>query len=498
MLLTPIALASGLLLALLALYRLLRRYTPIRELRLLYFGATLLSAALVLLDGEGLLPPGLLRSTLMASLIVAWGYIIFDLAEGLLLGRAARRGGIPISRLVRDILRAAALIALILLVVNQIFDVPLSSLVISSTVASAVVGLALQDLLRDVIAGIALQTERPYGPDDWIEVDGQIGKVLEMSWRATRLVTVDNTHVIVPNTTLAQARISNYSLISPLQALHVQILVSPQHPPTLVKEALTSAALAAEGVLSEPRPGVRLIAYGEYSVTYDIKFWMHGFDRYIETRDAVMTSAWYYLQRANIRQPTPLREIFLHQAASALPDDQRGQQVAGFAATLRRVEIFSVLTDDELHALAARVEQRIYCVGEVLARQGDHDDALFAIKSGHVRVEVVATAGMPPIVVNTLGPGEVFGELALLTGAARGATVVAEGDIEALVVHREAIAPLLAQNPALPEQLGAVFERRKEQTASLLLASQAAEAPSAAGEGERSFVSLIRGLFGLG
>jgi small-conductance mechanosensitive channel/CRP-like cAMP-binding protein len=498
MVVTPVVLAISLLLVLLFLYRLLRHLAAMREVRLLYLVATVLSVVVVLAEGEGWLLPGLVRSLLYASLVLAWGYILYDFAERLLLGRIARRGGFPVSRLVRDILRAVALIAMCLLVINRVFGVPLSSLVISSTIVSAVIGLALQDLLRNVVAGIALQTERTYSPDDWIEVDGQIGKVLDMNWRATRLVTVDNTRMIVPNATLAQARINNFHLDSPLQALHVQIPLSPQHPPSLVKETLVQAALAAEGVLSEPRPGVRLIAYGEYSVTYDIKFWMDGFERYIETRDAVMTNAWYFLRRAGMRQPTPLREIYLHEAAPALPADERNAEIERMLTTLRRVEIFAVLSEEELQRLASRIEAQIYCAGEVLVRQGDTDNALFAIHSGMVRVEVQDASANGPIVVNRLGPGEVFGEAALLTGAPRRATIIAEQDTETLVVKREAIAPLLAGNASLPELLGTSLERRMAQTEQALLASRSSALQNGTSENERSLVGVIRSLFGLG
>ncbi|NTU80522.1 MAG: mechanosensitive ion channel [Chloroflexales bacterium] len=134
---------------------------------------------------------------------------------------------------------------------------------------------------------------------------GPVYKVLAMIWRATRFVTVDNTRIVVPNANLAQAEISNYSLASPLQALHVQIAISPEHPPGLVKGVLARAAAEAEGVLADPAPGVRLIAYSEYSVNYDIKFWMRGFERYVETRDAVLTSAWYHARRAGLRLAAP-------------------------------------------------------------------------------------------------------------------------------------------------------------------------------------------------
>ena len=239
--LTPVAIAAGVVLLLIIIHRLLRRSPRMRALSLIYLSTTALLGAALLLDGEGLLPLGWPRDLLITVLMVGWGYVAFDLLEDLLIERALMRRGMLVPRLARDIVRGLALIALIVAAVNQIFGVPLNSLVISSTVASAVIGLALQDLLRNVVAGIALQVERPFGPGDWLLFDDQTAKVLEMSWRATRMVTVDNTHIIVPNANLAQAQIAYYTLSSPVQALHVQIALAPDHPPNQVKQEIGRA-----------------------------------------------------------------------------------------------------------------------------------------------------------------------------------------------------------------------------------------------------------------
>jgi small-conductance mechanosensitive channel/CRP-like cAMP-binding protein len=430
--------------------------------------------------------------------MVAWGYIIFDLLEDLLIERALMRRGVPVPRLARDIVRGLALITLIVAAVNQIFGVPLNSLVISSTVASAVIGLALQDLLRNVVAGIALQVERPFAPGDWLLFGDQTAKVLEMSWRATRMVTVDNTHIIVPNANLAQAQIANYTLISPVQALHVQIALAPDHPPNRVKAALAAAALAAEGVLSDPPPAIRLVAYGEYSVTYDIKFWMHGFERYTETRDAVMTSAWYYVRRAGFRLPTPPRELYVHPADPRNRADDEAREHERAAAALAAVELFSLLRPDELATLAARCERQTFGRGEVLVRQGDIDDTLYVVRRGRVRVEAAAEQGGAAVLVSELGAGDFFGELALLTGAPRRATVMAVEDTEALIVRRDTISPLIERNPALAEGLSTVLERRAAQRQSALAAADSAAADSAAEMGQPNLLGRIRSMFGLG
>lgn len=497
-LLLPAVIGGGALLLLLLIFRRLARTERFRSLGLLYIFASLLFGVSLFLSGEGLLPYGWPRSLVLSILVVAWGYIGFNLFEFLLIERTLIRRGIPVPRLARDIVRGLVLIALMLLVVNQAFGVPLSSLVISSTVASAVVGLALQDLLKNVIAGVALQIERPFAPGDWVLINTQTAKVIEMSWRATRLVTVDNTHIILPNANLALAEFSNYSIVSPLQALHVQIALAPDHPPNLVKSVFVQAALNAEGVLSDPPPTVRLIAFGEYSLTYDIKFWMPDFDRYTETRDAVLTSAWYYARRAGFRLPTPQREMFVHESDTRFTRDEQQRRHSEIAGALGAIDLFSVLSAEERIALATRVELRIFGCGETLVRQGDRDDTLYVIRRGHVRVETQAEPGRPAVQVSELYSGDFFGELALLTGAPRGATVIAVDDTEAIIVHHDAVGPLIEQNPALAERLSEALERRLAENQTMLAASAAMPSPNGADLSQPGLLRMIRSWFGLG
>jgi CRP-like cAMP-binding protein len=370
--------------------------------------------------------------------------------------------------------------------------------VISSTILTAVIGLALQDLLKNVIAGIALQTERPFEIGHWVEINRQIGRVVEMSWRATRVITVDGNYIIFPNANLAQAELINYTIGSPIQAMHVQIGLGYSHPPNLVKRVLTEAALASPDVCREPAPSIKLIQYGDYSVTYDVKFWLYNYDKYPEKRDAVMTSAWYHLHRAGLKLPFPIREVYMHQVDPLSEADQHHLQIEQIVRALRQIDLLAVLENAELHALAEHVGTRLYGRGEVLARQGEAGDTFFIIRSGRVRIDVDDILGdrLTAVTVNHLGPGDFFGEMALLTGAARGATVTAVEDTEILLVSRQDLAPLLQANPELPERLGAVLARRQEMNQAALATRQANDAPADM-MSRPSLVGRIRQMFGL-
>lgn len=438
------------------------------------------------------------RSALLAVLVCGWGFVALGLVEHLLLRRWVGQGHTHIPRLALDIGRALAFIVVALLTLSLVLGVQLSSVVISSTVLSAVIGLALQDLLKNVIAGVALQAERPFEVGDWVEFNKQTGRVVEMSWRATRVITVDGNYIIYPNASLAQAELINYTLGSPVQALHVQVGVGYSHAPNLVKRVLTEAALAAPDVRREPRPSIKLIQYGDYSVTYDIKFWLSSYDNYPEKRDVVMTNAWYHLHRAGIKLPFPIREVYMHQVDPLTEADQHHLQIASLIQTLRGVELFEVLDNAELHELAEHVNLQLYARDERLARQGEPGDTFFILRSGRVRIDVDDVLGdsLAAVTVNQLGPGDFFGEMSLLTGAPRGATVIAEEDTEALVVAQADIAPLLQANPELPERLGAVLARRMEMNQAALAMRRSPDEPMDA-VNRPTLVHRIRHLFGL-
>jgi small-conductance mechanosensitive channel/CRP-like cAMP-binding protein len=498
--LLPLVYGLAVFALLLIINRLLRRSGALRPLAIPYvIGALALSIA----AGLATLPADqpvnrTFHDILLAVLVCSWGFVALGLIEDLLVVRWAKRSAAAMPRLMLDIGRALAFIVVILLTLSLVLGIQLNSIVISSTILTAVIGLALQDLLKNVIAGIALQTERPFEIGHWVEINRQIGRVVEMSWRATRVITVDGNYIIFPNANLAQAELINYTIGSPIQAMHVQIGLGYSHPPNLVKRVLTEAALASPDVCREPAPSIKLIQYGDYSVTYDVKFWLYNYDKYPEKRDAVMTSAWYHLHRAGLKLPFPIREVYMHQVDPLSEADQHHLQIEQIVRALRQIDLLAVLENSELHALAEHVGTRLYGRGEVLARQGEVGDTFFIIRSGRVRIDVDDILGdtMAAVTVNHLGPGDFFGEMALLTGAARGATVTAEEDTEILLVARQDLAPLLQANPELPERLGAVLARRLEMNQAALATRQANDAPAEM-LSRPTLVGRIRQLFGL-
>jgi small-conductance mechanosensitive channel/CRP-like cAMP-binding protein len=501
-LLLPLAYGLAVFALLLGIYLWLGRLERLRWIGIPYtIGALALGIGIGLRaasDRIGIAMADGMRATLLLISVLCWAFVAIGLGERLLIDRWIGRHGVAVPRLARDIVRAMVFILAVVLTIRFVFNVPLSSIVISSTVLTAVIGFALQDLLKNVIAGIALQMERPFDVGHWVEFNKQIGRVVEMSWRATRVITIDGNYVIYPNSSLAQFELINYTLGSPIQALHVQIGVAPHHPPNLVKRVLAEAALVSPDVCRDPPPSIKVFQFGSDVVTYDVKFWLYEFDRYSDKRDAVLTNAWYALNRAGIRLPLPIRHVYMHEVDPNAEAGEQRDRIARMVEDLRHIDLFAVLEQQELLALAEHAQVQLYSAGEVLARQGEPGDTFFVIRSGRVRVDVSDSHGngRTAVTVNHLGPGEFFGELALLTGEPRGANVVAEVDTETLVVAQADLAPLLHGNSELPERLGAVLARRLEMN-QVALASRGDDMAQAEEVSRPTLVHRIQQFFGL-
>jgi len=401
-----------------------------------------------------------------------------------------------ISRLVIDVFNVVVLLVAGLVVVNQVFLQDLTTLLVTSTVVSAVIGLALQDVLRNVVAGLALQIESPFSLGEWVRVGSHEGQVMQMNWRTVTLRTRENVHVVVNNVKIATDDVVNLARPAPPAAIDAFVGVAYPHPPGEVKAVLSAAVAGTPGVLAAPAPRVYTDAYGDFAVGYRIRFWIADHAALLEIQDAVMTRVWYGLRRAGMGIPFPIRDVNLRLVPKAHAREMVDERHRLVLDTLRPVPLLAPLRRDELERVAAGAEIHRFTAGELLVRQGDAGESLFVVRSGRVRVEVTDGAGRA-VTVTTRGAGEVLGEMSLLTGAPRSASLVAEGEAEVVVVHRAAFADVLMADPAIAERISDLLATRSGELEALL-AESGAQARSGEKRLRDELLGRIRGFFGLG
>ena len=449
------------------LYLVLRRSrwpVRVRALYHLWAVATGAAVALSLVWPEG--TPWKVAASIAALLTAL---VLYSLLDSLVFQRPwSPQRGPMMPKLARDVLRVVVLAAAVLVVATLVLRQPLPAVLVSSTVLSAVIGLALQDVLKNVFAGMALELEHPIARGDWVLLDGQTVQVIDTSWRSVRLRTRDGVDLWEPNSTFSTSRLVNYGSGQRPIGINFFVNLSFDAPPTRVKAALLAAARSVPDSLATPVPEAFLVRYGDSAIEYRLRVWTRALADLSRFSDAVHSRIWYELRRQGLQVPFPQRDV-LWRDARRESEHGRERRQGEIVALLSEVRLFSALGEEALAQLAAAARHQHYDHGEVLVREGEHGDSLFVLEQGRVQVMKAGTdAGTPAIALGTIEQGGFFGEMSLLTGEPRSATVTADGGAEAVVLSKEAIAPLLEADPALAERLTSALVARQAKTAASL------------------------------
>ncbi len=375
------------------------------------------------------------------------------------------------------IMQDTILVGLFMIVATFVFEEKVAT---ASAVGAVVIGFALQDTLGNAFAGLAIQMEKPFRVGHWIAVGSFEGRVAEITWRATKLRTKTGNFVVVPNNIISKEAITNYSEPSAPTRLQVEVGASYLTPPGEVKAALEEAVANCRRVLKTPAPDVLLVEFSSSAITYRVRFWIDDYERDERTRDEVRTAIYYALHRHAIEIPWPIQVQYERDEPTAEP---AADQMVSRARRLARVGIFASLADAERERLAASARERLYGDGEAIVRQGQQGSSLFVVSSGRASVTVD-----PGGELATLGEGDYFGEMSLLTGEPRSATVSASGDCRVFEIDAEMFREIVAADPAALEKVGAAATARRTE----LLAARDSAAAAAVPESTSSLLLRMK------
>lgn len=372
--------------------------------------------------------------------------------------REGLRDGLP------DILQDTIVLGLFTLVATMYFHDRLS---LTSAVGAAVVGFALQDTLGNAISGLAIQIDRPFRVGHWITVGQFEGLVAEITWRATKLRTKSGNLVIVPNNIVAKEAINNYSVPDVPTRLSFEVGASYSTPPNVTKDAVLAALRQSSRVLTTPAPDVLLCDFGGSALTYRVRFWVNDFSKDERVKDEVRTFIYYEFRRRNIEIPFPIQVQYTRDEAQMGVTPDRVDRITGLVAA---VPVFAGLPPEAHRALAAGAVSHDYAAGEAVVREGDAAGSMFVVERGRADVRIADGR-----VVATIEPGGYFGEMSLLAGAPRNATVTAAADCQLLEIRPDAFRLYVQANPQAVESMAAAAAKRSEE---LNAAKQSVQAPA--------------------
>src|SRR5438876_881541 len=369
-----------------------------------------------------------------------------------------------IPHFLREVVGAIIFLIVLLLVLSYGYhaEAQLKGLLAGSGVVAIVVGFAGQNLFSGIIGGIAIQINRPYKVGDWLKVGDTYGEVREINWRSTRLCTNDDIYLDIPNNEMVSHEIVNLHYPTEVHAMRIRVGVEYKNPPNRVKDALVRAAQSANNVLAHPPVRVFLVDFGDHAVIYEIKFYMGNHARINETNDSVRTNVWYELKRQGITIPFPIRTLHVQRkAAPPIQDDQ-----AEALSILRGEPLFECLSDEQLDHLVKQASLNVFGRGEPVIQEGSPGDSMFVLLRGEANVLVSKNGST--IQVATLSAGDCFGEMSLLTGEPRSATVRADRDCYVMEIGKPTMAEVLRSAPNCLEQLSHLLAQRKMETEGIL------------------------------
>ena len=372
---------------------------------------------------------------------------------------------LDIPRILRDVLTGLAYIVVAIALLSKV-GVDLTGIVTTSAVLTAIIAFSLQDTLINLVGGIALEMDNSVNAGDWIRVDKFEGRVKEIRWRQTSIETRDWDTVVIPNSMLIKGHflILGKRTNEPRQhRMWVYFNVDFRHSPTEVIDAVEKALRAEpiRDVAQEPPIHCIVTEFNESYITYAARYWLTDLALTDPTNSVVRTRIYAALKRADISLSIPAQTLFITEDDASRRQQKHDKEIAHREEVLHRVEIFQPLTHEERHELAERLSVAPFVRGEAITRQGAEAHWLYVITKGEVEVRVSVDGSSLSKQVATLKEGDFFGEMGMMTGARRSATVIATTETECYRIDKESFQNIIRRRPEVAEDISHVLANRR-------------------------------------
>jgi small-conductance mechanosensitive channel/CRP-like cAMP-binding protein len=351
------------------------------------------------------------------------------------------------AKLIQDLLAGLIYLAAVFAIVSYVFDLPVQGLLATSGIVAIILGLALQSTLGDVFSGVVLSFSRPYRPGDWISIEGGTdGRVIELNWRATYILTARRDLAIVPNSTIAKSKIVNVSSPSGLHGTSVTIQVEARTSPWRCSEILDHAVRNSRLIVATPAPTITIKTVNATYTEFEIAFFVEELASTVKAQNELFDFIYRHLTAAGIDLAAP------QNGPDRTEVNGSGQKSrTDVDRVLELVDIFATFTPEERAAVAAKLKQQSYDEGETLVERGTVLQSLFIIGSGVVSFTHEGIEGEMELL--RLGPGDHYGEIGLLTGAAATATITALIPTTVYELAKADLTPILEARPQASQEL---------------------------------------------
>jgi small-conductance mechanosensitive channel len=383
-------------------------------------------------------------------LLILWWFltarVMTELLGAVLMSRTGGGG-----RLIQEVVGALIFMAATVAAAAYVLELPVKGLLATSGALAIIVGLALQSTLGDVFSGIVLNATRPYQVGDWIQIDGMEGRVTDIDWRATLLLTGLGSTVVIPNSVAAKTKIQNLSRPADQHGVAISIHLPLRFRPVRVQELMEQALKNYSGFLLNPSPKVILKSITEGLLEYEASGFVGTPDEKIGARNRLYDLVYRHLRASGIEISTA--------SELAGPDLKR--------AVLDDVQVFAGFTEENKKHLIAHLTTKSVAAGEFILKATEVSDFLLVISSGVVSVQLLRLDEW--IEAARMGPGEILGERGILDETPNGAQFIALTQVCVFQLHRNDVRSCMSGESRLRTSLTRLQLVRQHHARSILM-----------------------------
>jgi small-conductance mechanosensitive channel/CRP-like cAMP-binding protein len=427
-----------------------------------------------------------LREVLLLLVAIAFAKILISFIFQALF----RSSDIP--RILPDLLFVVSLAVYALLRMHALGVNP-TSLAVSATAVVGGVAVALKDTLGNLMGGIAVQLDNTCRVGDWVRIENVTGQVVDIRWRYLAVATNSGETVIVPGSIAAKSNLVVLARRGDQRIpwrRDVDFGVSYGVAPSRVIATVETALTRAEMMNVATNPAIRVICrgFGDNAILYTVLYWLADLRQDVQTDSQVRVHVHAALMREGMEIPLPHRILIDGGVAQA---GTTGKALTERVATVGKLALFAPLTEDERRAMATELGDCMYVRNDTISRRGEAADAMFVLAKGTVAIygDADSTSGQARPRLATLEAPNYFGEMGLLTGQARTATVVAESDALCYRLDKSGFDAILRARPELVDGLSKVVAERQAANDATL---QAADADARARMAKNRASDLVR------
>lgn len=193
----------------------------------------------------------------------------------------------------------------------EVIGVKITLLLVGSTALLVGIGLGLQNIFTDLVSGLFLLFEGSIKVGDVLEVDGVVGKVVDVNLRSTEVITRDNSMIIIPNSRFVVEKVVNWSHNNDKVRFNVQVGIAYGSDVDVVIETLKEAMSEIKGIEISPSPFVMFQDFGDSSLQFDMIFWSKDPFRIEVIKSELRILVYRKLKERNLAIPFPQRDVHI-------------------------------------------------------------------------------------------------------------------------------------------------------------------------------------------